>query len=360
MIHHAMNNNRLALLVMGGCVALAPLSSQAQTATTPPPPPTLTAAPKIRFATNTFDFGKVPVGTVVHATFVLTNVSTAPLEIKDVRPGCGCTTAGTWDRWIEPGKTTTLALQLNTAAFGGALVKHATVTCNDPAQPTVMLLIKGEVWKPIEVQPNIVVFNPASRTASNDVRVVRVINNMEEPITLEPPASSNPAFQSVLKTLKPGKEFELQISVIPPATAGTVQGIITVKTSSTNLPLINVTTMAIVPAAVVTTPSQVMLPSRPLTGPIKITLAIRNDGGEPIALSNPSVSVSNVAVKLSEVQAGQRYNLVLDFPAGFELKPGERGSLVVNTSDPQNPRITVPILQPPAAPKPKASPSVQR
>ncbi len=191
-------------------------------------------------------------------------------------------------------------------------------------------------------------------------RVVRVINNMEEPITLEPPASSNPAFQSVLKTLKPGKEFELQISVIPPATAGTVQGIITVKTSSTNLPLINVTTMAIVPAAVVTTPSQVMLPSRPLTGPIKITLAIRNDGGEPIALSNPSVSVSNVAVKLSEVQAGQRYNLVLDFPAGFELKPGERGSLVVNTSDPQNPRITVPILQPPAAPKPKASPSVQR
>lgn len=357
-----MRNKKIALMVMGCLVALTPLPLPAQTAPAPTPP-ALVAAPKIQFAANTFEFGKVPVGTVVRATFVLTNTGTAPLEIKDVRPGCGCTTAGAWDRWIEPGKTTTIALQLNTANFGGVVVKNATVTCNDPTQPTVMLMIKGEVWKPIDVQPTVVVFNPASRAASNDVRVVRVVNNSEEMITLEAPASSNPAFQPTLKIIKPGKEFQLQIAVTPPLAAGTVQGMITVKTSSTNLPLISVTAMAIVPPAVVTTPNQVMLPPGPLKGPTQITVAIRINAGAPIAVSNPAVSVSNVTVNLSEVQAGQLYNLVLDFPAGFELKPGERGNLVVNTSHPQTPFITVPILQMPAAsptPRLKLAPSVQR
>ena len=345
-----MRNNKTIPMVMAGLLALSPLLLQAQTSVAPP---ASVAAPKIQFATNIFEFGKVSVGTVVRATFLLTNTGNAPLEIKDVRPGCGCTTAGTWERLIEPGKTTTIALQLNTANFGGALVKNATVTCNDPTQPTVTLMIKGEVWKPIDVRPNVVVFNPATGTGSNATRVVRVVNNTEAMITLEAPASSNPSFKPTLKTIKPGKEFELYITVTPPLAAGTVQGLITAKTSSTNLPLISVTAMAVVPSAVVTMPNRVMLPPGPLGGPTQITVVIRNNAGDPIALSDPSVTASNVTVQLSEVQAGQLYNLVLDFPAGFQMKPGERGNLVVNTSHPQTPVITVPILQPPvASPRP--------
>jgi len=245
MVLTAMRNNILAALLLGCLGALTPLLLQAQITTDAPP--ALVSTPKIQLATNTFEFGRVPVGTVVRATFVLTNVGTAPLEIVDVRPGCGCTTAGTWDRLVAPGKTTTLALQLNTANFGGAITKNATVTCNDPAQPNVLLLIKGEVWKPIDVQPNFVIFNAATGTDSNAVRVVHVVNNTEEKITLEEPVSSNPAFQPMLKTINPGKEFELQIAMTPPPTGGTVQGVITVKTSATNLPPISVTAMAILP-----------------------------------------------------------------------------------------------------------------
>lgn len=338
-----------APMVLACLLALSPLALQAQTPVAPPPPAPITA-PKIQFASNVFEFGKVPVGTVVRATFVLTNTGNAPLEIKDVRPGCGCTTAGTWERRIEPGNTTTIALQLNTANFGGALVKNATVTCNDPTQSTVTLLIKGEVWKPIDIQPNIVVFNPANGSGSNATRIVRVVNNTEALITLEAPTSSNPAFNPTLKTIKPGKEFELEIAVTPPLAVGTVQGLITAKTSSTNLPLISVTAMAVVPAAVVTTPNRVMLPAGPLGSPTKITVVVRNNAGDPIAFSEPSVTVSNVTVQLSEVQAGQLCNLVLDFPVGFEMKSGERGNLIVKTSHPQTPVITVPILQATSAP----------
>jgi hypothetical protein len=344
-----MRNNMTAPMVMASLLALSPLPLPAQTPATPPPPASA-VAPKIQFASNVFEFGKVPVGTVVRATFILTNTGNAPLEIKDVRPGCGCTTAGTWERRIEPGNTTTIGLQLNTANFGGALVKNATVTCNDPTQPTVTLLIRGEVWKPIDVQPNVVVFNPATGSGSNAARIVRVVNNTETMITLEAPTSSNPAFNPTLRTIKPGKEFELEIAVTPPLAAGTVQGLITAKTSSTNLPLISVTAMVVVPPALVTLPNRVMLPAGPLGNPTKITVVVRNNAGVSIALSEPSLTVSNATVQLSEVEAGRLFNLVLDFPTGFEMKSGERGNLSVKTSHPQTPVITVPILQAAAAP----------
>src|SRR2546425_5861545 len=53
--------------------------------------------PKIQFASTEFDFGKVEAGFAVKHDFLFTNIGRATLEIRDVRPGCGCTAAGKWD-----------------------------------------------------------------------------------------------------------------------------------------------------------------------------------------------------------------------------------------------------------------------
>ena len=50
--------------------------------------------PKIEFAEPKFDFGKVPAGEIIKHAFAFTNTGDQTLEIKDVRPSCGCTTAG--------------------------------------------------------------------------------------------------------------------------------------------------------------------------------------------------------------------------------------------------------------------------
>ena len=59
-----------------------------------------TAGPRIEFATDVFNFGKVSSGEVARR-FVFTNVGDATLEIKDVRLGCGCTTADSWDKQVK-------------------------------------------------------------------------------------------------------------------------------------------------------------------------------------------------------------------------------------------------------------------
>src|SRR2546426_11032047 len=83
----------------------------------PAPATTKPKGPHIDFAETSFDFQKVfPTDKPVHE-FIFTNSGDAMLEISDVKPGCGCTTAGTWDHQVEPGKTGKIPLQFNPANF---------------------------------------------------------------------------------------------------------------------------------------------------------------------------------------------------------------------------------------------------
>src|ERR1044071_6693305 len=104
----SMKTNFLTSLI-GGATFGGIVSCLAQTKAPSPPAGTKsaagapeTSAPRIEFASRVFDFGKVSAGELVRHDFVFTNTGTASLEITDVRPGCGCTTAGPWDRQVPP------------------------------------------------------------------------------------------------------------------------------------------------------------------------------------------------------------------------------------------------------------------
>src|ERR1043166_5019037 len=140
--------------------------------------------PKIAFETNVYDFGKVISGEVVRHDVIFTNIGQATLEILSVHPACGCTTAGQWDKTIEPGKTGRIPLEFNSATFSGTVAKSATVACNDPTQTNITLQFTGSLWKAIEVTPTMASFGIPKEHQTNETRVLRIVNNLEEPITL--------------------------------------------------------------------------------------------------------------------------------------------------------------------------------
>src|SRR5688572_2263781 len=115
------------------------------------------AAAKIQFQATNYDFGKLSSGQAARHDFVFTNVGNAVLEITGVRPSCGCTAAGEWSKTVEPGKTGIIPLQFNSAGFSGTVVKTATVTCNDPASPSLTLQLSGNVWREIDAVPQFAV-----------------------------------------------------------------------------------------------------------------------------------------------------------------------------------------------------------
>src|SRR5262245_11863352 len=253
--------------------------------------PASTGAPKIVFATNIFDFGTVKQGEVVRHDFIFTNTGTATLEITQVKPGCGCTTAGTWDKLVEPGKTGSIPLQFNSSGFGGKVGKSATVTCNDPANSNIVLQLSGTVWKPVDITPTMAMFNFGVEDAAEQTKTLRIVSNLQEPLQLSDLQSSNPAFKLALKTVKEGKEFELEITTTPPTNGPTVFANLTLKTSSTNVPTLTATAYATVQPLLSIFPQMVMIPAGPLTNVFNSQINIRANSTNSIKLSEPTIDI---------------------------------------------------------------------
>ena len=348
-----------ALLVCAGVSASfaepagAPLLSTLTTNAAP------STGPRIQFAEPTFDFGTVDSGTMIKHDYVFTNVGSQTLEVTNVRPGCGCTTANTWDKKVEPGKTGIIPIQFNSAGYGGSVMKTITVSCNDPQQTNVILQLKGTLWKPIDVNPAFAMFNVYPDTQTNETKVIRIVSNLQEPLTLSDPTCSNKAFEVTLKTVKEGKEFALQVTLVPPLT-NTLNTPITLKTSSDKMPVLNVTAYAMVVPAIAVTPAQITLPAGPLPSETKPTITIRNNSTNLLALLDPTLNALGADLQLKEVQPGKVFVLGLRFPAGFEIQPGQNIEAAFKTTDPKHPLIKVPIYQmrpPPVAPPNAAIPA---
>ncbi len=313
--------------------------------------------PRIRFATPLYDFGRVRAGEPIRHSYVFTNTGDATLILSNVQPQCGCTAAGEWSRQVEPGKTGSIPIQFNTMNYFGSVYKQVTVTCNDKTQPMQFLQLKGTLYKPLDVNPQLAVLNvsPDSEGAS---AIITITNNTEEPLTLSPPECNNKTFAAELKTTTPGKAYQLVVSTVPPLPHGGVQAQIGMKTSWTNPPVLNVSVFANVQPAIVLIPSHIMLPPGPLVNPQAPAVTIQNNSTNLLSLSDPVINAEGVETQIKVNQPGRSFSVVATFPQGFEARPGQPLELTVKTTNPRQPLLRVPVTQMPrvATPPPPIRP----
>jgi hypothetical protein len=335
-------------LVVAGATAQTPEQTPLPTpAAASPAAATNAVGPKIRFESEVHDFGKITAGGTVRCDFVFTNAGDALLEINGVVTTCGCTTAGEWPRQVEPGKTGKIPIEFHAPAYGGAVAKIVTVNSSDKERQAVYLQIKGTVWRPVEVNPQFAIVRANAETLADARASVHIVNNEEQPLVLSAPEINNGLFTAELKTNQPGKEFELSVRAVPTAGAGNRQSQITLRTSSTNEPVLNITAMAVVQPVLAVTPSQINLPRAPLPGKMTYTVSVGYSGTNVMVLSDPAVNVKDVTTELKELQPGRAFSVAVSFPAGFELEGGQTAQLSVKSNHPDFPVIKVSIAQPP-------------
>jgi hypothetical protein len=315
--------------------APAPASANA-----PAPSP----GPRIVFEQPIHNFGEVKRGAPVEYSYIFTNMGAETLQVLEVKPGCGCTTAGTWDKEVPAGKTGRIPVQFNSAGFSGAVHKTVTVTFNDPAQSNVVLQLTGNVWTPVEVNPPSVFFQYAEDGTNSESRTIRIVNHEKEPLALEPLQWTNANFRVALTTVKEGREFSIEVATVPPMAEGTVNVPLSLKTSSKELPVINIPVTGVSRPAVLVSPTQIVLPAGPLATEFPSGVSIQSLGGAVLKLSEPGCSVPGVKVELRELQPGHAFYLSAVFPVGFTVQPGQPAELHVNSSHPKFPVIRVPIM----------------
>ncbi len=327
-----------------------------------PPTPTRADGARLKFSEMVFDFGKVRSTDMLRHDFIVTNTGTAELEISDVSPTCGCTVAGSWDHRIAPGKSGKIPIQFNPGDFNGPVVKTVTVTCNDPSQTKHTLEIRATIWRPLEVQPPSLYFAPVEDEAISDTKVAHITSNLDEPLVLEMPQGSNPDFKLELKPTRAGREFDLHVTYAGPVTNTTPQNLITIKTSSADVPVIQVKVALMPQPALAAIPPQINLSATQMREGFRQNQIILNSSSAPLKLTSASVNAEGVGVEITEPRPGKLFMLNVSFPPGFQIKPGVGLELTVRTSNPKHPVISVPIALTAAEPgaaniSPATSPS---
>lgn len=98
---------------------------------------------KIKFKTDTIDYGTIEKGSDGVRVFEFTNAGDAPLIISRVTSSCGCTVPKWSNEPILPGKKGEIQVKYDTNRVS-PIRKTITVISNADT-PTVALKIKGEV-----------------------------------------------------------------------------------------------------------------------------------------------------------------------------------------------------------------------
>jgi hypothetical protein len=303
------------------------------------------AGPRIQFAEPTHDFGEVQSGVTLQHTFIYTNIGSAALEILQVRPSCGCTTAGEWEKRVEPGATGRIPIQFSSASLSGLIQKTVSLVTNDPRQSNVVLHIKATVWVPLEVTPKSVVFQYESDAPTAATQTIKIISNLKEPLQLLEPRISHPAFRTELQTVKEGKEYALLVSTVPPIGTGMISAPFFIRSSDTNVEPVRVQAYAVERQPIVVSPSQLLLPTGRAGESIRPNLTIRSQSTNLLVLTEASVNVPGVTVEMKELQPGRMFVLTPTFPPGFELPTGQRVEISVKSNHPKHPVIRVPVVQ---------------
>ena len=221
------------------------------------------AQPNLVLVEPVFEFGEVDNSETVTHTFVLRNEGDAPLEISDVKPDCGCTTADAKQRTVAPGEETELTASLKLAGRYGALRKRVRIFSNDPDTPHAVVTLSGTATSMIDVAPRTI----SVRGTKEDpigVQTVTVTSAMSHPLPIVSVNTGNPHVSAELVTEHQDFIYRVLLSPNESLPGGQTHGNLIITTSSTLYPEIKVPyILMLADKDFILVPPQLMLPENP-------------------------------------------------------------------------------------------------
>ena len=175
-------------------------------------------APRAVFPVKNHDFGTVRQGEKLVHAFTVRNEGSAPLPIDRADLDVSGLTVRL-PRVVPPGGESRITLEWDTGRVKGEIEAQIVVHLDDPAEPRVTLVLKALVKPPIEILPYAAAFFSVYEGEAA-VRTIQVINNEERPLQVTRLEPDGRHFAATLKTLQPGKVYEVLVKVPPDTSPG--------------------------------------------------------------------------------------------------------------------------------------------
>jgi hypothetical protein len=337
-----MTNRRFTLLITAAVVVLLTGAGLAVNAAEGP---NMVVPEKVK------DMGKVAQGDVLDVDFEIVNEGDETLEIKAVRPTCGCTVAD-FDREIAPGKSGYIKAKLETRDFTGPISKSILVMTNDPQDPTTTLVIKTKVHPYVQVLPRALVrFNAVQHepmeqkvtvVADEDVKGFEVTGvKSSVPFIV---ASIEPVAADELLAGKSAKQYEISMTMVENPPVGPVNAVLEIETNHPKAKKVPVKVFGVVRALLHVTPSQIQFGSvEAKKQPGRNVIVVNNrSGGVAVAVTDASVNDSAFNAQVVTIEKGRRYQVTLTVKPDASAGPRD-AVLTLKTSDPEFPTVEVPV-----------------
>ena len=295
------------------------------------------------------DAGEVPVGEEVEATFEIRNDGTAPLEITQVRPACGCTVAD-YDELIAPGETGRVRATVDTTSILGPNAKAVTVFTNDAASPRIQLTIKSDVRPFLSVEPGYARFtsfvrNEGDQTASQllsapdfDGLEVLGVESPQPWIEVE----FREAREDERSGEAAGRQWRIDVTLTRDAPVGPVADRVLVRTNHPEQETVEIPVSGFVRPVVAVSPSGVDFGRVDPEEEQQWGILVRNFGSAPLRIEGVSSDVAGLRIEVEPIEEGERYKLVFTPTADLGEGPFD-GTVELVTNLPQQPTISVEV-----------------
>jgi hypothetical protein len=176
----------------------------------PPPPPADFSPPILHIEQPDFDWGNTLQGEVVKHSYIVMNKGGAPLSITQVKASCGCTTVAKPEKPIEPGKTDTITLEIDTKRLNGPVKKTADIVSN-AGQTPVRVSMGGKVEAFFVVEPPAPRIEVVRGSAPQPTKVM-LKRNSQATFKVKELKTESKIMKAALAEVTPGDLYEIAIN----------------------------------------------------------------------------------------------------------------------------------------------------
>ncbi|MEW6517601.1 MAG: DUF1573 domain-containing protein [candidate division FCPU426 bacterium] len=306
-------------------------------------PDTAAAVADIRFDAAEYSFGEAWAGDKVDAVFHFSNQGAGALEIFYVKPGCGCTQAGEWDRRVGPGKRGRIPLRLNTAGLSGFIKRKVTVTSNSPKNPNVTLTIQGQVNPLADLDPPELVFGRLDPGQLPAAQKATATFHLPAPVRTARTACTLSGFAARTREIKRGQAFEIEVTTPAALAPGAYAGVVRLELAEPSGRSLTVPVSAWVPSAVEVQPDRLQVPAGPLPADLERTLTVRGAGSQALTITDLATNLPETQINCADGPSPQSQKIMVRFKRGCRLSPRQSWWIDVTFGDSRLGRLRIPV-----------------
>jgi hypothetical protein len=307
--------------------------------------------PKLVVPEKIRNMGKVAQGDVLNVNFAIVNECDETLEIKAVRPTCGCTVAD-FDREIAPGQTGYIKAKLDTRDFSGPISKSILVMTNDPQDPTRTLVIKTEVHPYVQVLPRALVRFNAVQHEPMEQKITVVADEEEKDFKVNAVKSSVPFLLASVRPVpadqllagKSPQQYEITLTMKKNPPVGPVNTVLEIETNHPKAKMVPVKVFGVVRALLHVTPSQIQFGTvEAKKQPGRNVIVINNrSAGVAVTVTDAAVNDPAFKAEVVPIEKGRRYQVTITVDPNASAGPRD-AVLTLKTNDPEFPTMEVPV-----------------